>query len=497
MALENYVKFLRGTHAQYNALTSKDKDTLYFISDDNSEYGVLYLGSKIIAGGGQSETITLDSLKDITIASTGLEDGSLLVYDIETESWVNQPLDQVLQTVVDTMTGATDKLDGKVGLVPAPKAGEQNYFLRGDGSWAKVASESQIFEVIPEGEETHLQAIVRVVGDIKLNSGNIAIVKKLIANEKYEHTAYVFDGEWKAMSGNYNAENVYFDEDLLTTTAIGVIELENGQATIPAAGKNLKEVFNAIFVKEENPETIEPSVSVSLSQSGYFEVGKTVSVDYTATFNDGSYGYGPEPTGAEVTAWSVSNGISSKTTASGSFDDILITDNTAYRISATATYTEGSVPSTNTGNPYEVGKIAAGSKTGYSSYIRGFRPFFYGMDATDKGDIVYNSAFIRNLTNGGKYDSKKTLKFTAAELEGVKRFVVAIPSDAITSTRTGIVSATITSSLNADALEFYKELETTIEVQGADNYATTAAYRVWVYEPTSIAAEEIHEVVLE
>ena len=116
------------------------------------------------------------------------------------------------------------------------------------------------------------------------------------------------------------------------------------------------------------------------------------------------------------------------------------------------------------------------------------------MDATDKKDIVYNSAFIRNLTNGERYDSKKTLKFTAAELEGVKRFIIAIPSDAIT--RTGIVSATITSSLNANALEFYKELETTVEVQGADNYATTAAYRVWVYEPTSIAAEEIHEVVL-
>ena len=65
----------------------------------------MYLGSKIIAGSGHPETITLDSLKDITIASTGLEDGSLLVYDIETESWVNQPLDQVLQTVVDTMTG--------------------------------------------------------------------------------------------------------------------------------------------------------------------------------------------------------------------------------------------------------------------------------------------------------------------------------------------------------------------------------------------------------
>ena len=49
------------------------------------------------------------------------------------------------------------------------------------------------------------------------------------------------------MDGNYNAENVYFDEDLMTTTAVGVIKLTNGQATIPAAGKNLKEVFNTIF----------------------------------------------------------------------------------------------------------------------------------------------------------------------------------------------------------------------------------------------------------
>nr|DAP41131.1 MAG TPA: hypothetical protein [Caudoviricetes sp.] len=55
------------------------------------------------------------------------------------------------------------------------------------------------------------------------------------------------------MDGNYNAENVYFDEDLMTTSAIGNITLSNGQATIPAVGKNLKEVFQTIFVKESNP----------------------------------------------------------------------------------------------------------------------------------------------------------------------------------------------------------------------------------------------------
>lgn len=50
--------------------------------------------------------------------------------------------------------------------------------------------------------------------------------------------------------------------------------------------------------------------------------------------------------------------------------------------------------------------------------------------------------------------------------------------------------------MNADALDFYTELESTVAVQGKNGYATTVPYRIWVYEPTSIAAEEVHEVVL-
>ena len=34
------------------------------------------------------------------------------------------------------MTGATAKADGAAGLVPAPEAGENEMFLRGDGTWA-------------------------------------------------------------------------------------------------------------------------------------------------------------------------------------------------------------------------------------------------------------------------------------------------------------------------------------------------------------------------
>lgn len=491
MALENYVKFLRGTPQAYANLTQKDKDTLYFISEKDSNYGVLYLGSKLIAGGaGQPDAITLDNLKDVVISEIGLKTNSLLAYDAEQDQWINKNLDEI----INSMTGASEVLNGERGLVPAPLAGQQNHFLRGDGSWAKVATESNVFEVSPEGEETHLQAIARVVGSTEISSGDIAIIKELIANGKCQHTAYVYDDEWKAMDGNYNAESVYFDEDLLTTTAVGVIKLTNGQATIPAAGKNLKEVFNTIFVKEENPRTTKPSVSVTLTEAGNYEVGETVSVNYSVTFNDGTYSYGPEPTGATATSYTVTDGATNKLTQKGSFSDLLVTDNTNYRLTATVAHTEGNVPVTNTGNPYAAGKIAAGNAVGNSSYIKGFRPFFYGLDKTE--NVVYDSDLIRRLTNGGAYDASKTLTFTAADLVGVKRFIIAIPSNSIAGDRTGIVSANITSSMNADAFEFYEELGTTVSVKGANNYATTAAYRVWIYEPTSIAAEEVHSVVL-
>lgn len=48
------------------------------------------------------------------------------------------------QSKVDEMTGATADKDGTSGTVPAPKAGEENMFLRGDGTWAKVSGGSSI-----------------------------------------------------------------------------------------------------------------------------------------------------------------------------------------------------------------------------------------------------------------------------------------------------------------------------------------------------------------
>ena len=80
MALENYVKFLRGTPAAYENLLVKDNDTLYFISENNASTGTLYLGNKLIAGGEVTSATSLAELTDVLL-SENIDGGSLLVYE--------------------------------------------------------------------------------------------------------------------------------------------------------------------------------------------------------------------------------------------------------------------------------------------------------------------------------------------------------------------------------------------------------------------------------
>ena len=129
----NYVKFLRGTPEAFAKLAVKDSNTLYFISEKDATVGSLYLGAKLISASSSSITgeISIKDLKDVLIDNDLLVDGSILMYDYMSQKWVNKTLDEI---VVEVMKGATSASAGKAGLVPAPKAGEENKFLKGDGT---------------------------------------------------------------------------------------------------------------------------------------------------------------------------------------------------------------------------------------------------------------------------------------------------------------------------------------------------------------------------
>ena len=329
---------------------------------------------------------------------------------------------------------------------------------------------TQVYEVIPTEGQSHVDAITAAVGENALVAGDIAIVKDVISGDKYQYTAYVYNGSaWVAMDGNYNAENVYFDKDLITTSAVGNITLTNGQATIAATGKNLKQVFDTIFVKEKNPSVTQPSVSVSLAGAGAKEVGTKVTPSYTATFNAGKYEFGPA-TGCSITSWSVTdtNNAEPLSTAAGSFAEITVADDTNYKVTATGNFSEGVIPVTNVGNEYAAGKIAAGSKSATSSAITGYRNSFYGT-LTEKGELT--SDIIRSLGKSNKaLTNGSTFGITIPV--GAMRVVFAYPE-----TLRDVSSVKDVNGLNAEISGAFTK--STLSVEGLNNFQGIN-YKVYV-----------------
>lgn len=135
-------------------------------------------------------------------------------------------------------------------------------------------------------------------------NGEFAIVSTAIGETGVNtYTAYIYDAntdpaKWVALTGNYNAKNVYFDSDFVVTQAIGTItdsdiSAGNGSAPLDAEGKNLQEVLASLFAEAKNPVVTQPSASISVS-GGTNEVGQTFSLP-TATLridSIGSYSYG-------------------------------------------------------------------------------------------------------------------------------------------------------------------------------------------------------------
>ncbi len=365
------------------------------------------------------------------------------------------------------------------------------YFLTDTGELlrgAKNLGQANHYEGVRQDEETDAEVIARVTENVTLIKNDIFVVKTLIAEDKYSFTAYTYDGaNWCAMDGNYNAENIYFDKDFIVTEAIGTIkDLPNGQATLAANGKNLKEVLATLFAKEQNPTTTQPSVSLTASAMKAYEVGTKVTPSYTAAFNAGSYSYGPS-TAVTVTAWSITDTDSNElTTATGSFPELTVGDSTNYKITATATYGDGAIPKTNLGNEYAAGQIKAGTKSKDSAAITGYRSLFYGVVKTDTLD----SAVIRSLTNGGIYNASKTFNVSVSGDDGVG-IVVAIPAD---STRAGLKEVLLTTSMNANITADYA-VSTAVDVEGANGYAAKS-YKVYFYKPAKLTSGQTHKITL-
>lgn len=341
------------------------------------------------------------------------------------------------------------------------------------------------FDVVPNDSETDVAAITRVVGDAEVHTGDTAIVKRLIANDKTSYTAYVYDTEWKAMDGNYRADNVYFDDDITYTVAIGTLSKPSGSAKFSAKGKSVEQVLSGLMAQEANPSKSNPAVSFS-AQGGFgtFEIGTKKNLTYTAALSAGGYTYGPA-TGITAKSWTVScTGVTgTKSAATGSFDGV-VAEATAKKITATASYDAGAIPVTNLGNPYPAGQIKAGSASKDSNTLVGVRHMFYGV--VKSADFSLTSANIRTLHHEAA--AKKTIStFTAGA--GALKVVVALPSGY------NVTKVTLPSAMGADATADFVKQSGTVQVEGAEGY-TAAAYNVWVFEPASIPSTQSYSIVI-
>ena len=333
-------------------------------------------------------------------------------------------------------------------------------------------------------------SIADAVNNKTVNHGDICILKTLIAEDKYEYTAYIYnstsqaysESNWKAMDGNYSADNIYFDSDFTLAGDYSSIGNLKSGSTLSAKGKSLSEVMTSILTKQLNPTITNPSVTVTLNNADSYEVGTNVSPSYTAKLNLGSYTYDTE-TGVSVTSWTItdSNGTTQKSAESvnpksGTLSPIVVVDDTDYTISADCGYTAGNYAKDNLGQTTTL-KIDAGTASGTSAKITGFRYWFVG------GLSEISSSNIRGLNKVKSISS--TDIFKVSDFSGCTKFIVAIPSNL----KKTLKLVTLKNSMNLDiTTEFIKQ---TVNVEGANN-SIAVSYDVWVYSPAKLQNEEFN-----
>lgn len=461
----NYVKFQRGSKAAYDALKNAgklDENTLYFIypeGENANTIGALFMGTRAISGGDIITTAaSLDELADVIVTNAGAN--SFLVKD-SNGNWVAKTVDDVAALIQENM--------------------------------GEIAAPAQVFQGTLEEEETPTAAIARVIGDAVVVAGDSVILKKLIANDKYEYTAYVYDGSnWAAMDGNYNAENVYFGRDFTFTEGLGTVTIpSSGSKVVAAEGKNIEEFLASLFAARKLPNKTNPSVSVSSSSSKSYEVGTSVAPSYTTTFNKGSYTYGPD-TGVTVNSWSVTLGDETLTTASGTFASITIDDSYNKRITATANYSDGVAPKDNLGSvltdedELNTKQIKAGSASAQGAVISGFRKAFY---TSRVAPVELDSANIRAMT--AVTASNNSIKMSIAE--GAKQIVIAVPKGR------KVTEVADANAFGTDVFDSF--VKQTVSVGGADATAESIGsyakdYNVYVYSPAAALGANTYTVTI-
>lgn len=330
--------------------------------------------------------------------------------------------------------------------------------------------------------------------------GDVFVINTVINDTAYEQSAYSYDGtDWLAMTGCVDAEKVIMRGDITMAgnyTQVGnKTKTTSGTAEFSTAGKSVADILTEIFTATLQPTiTAAPSVSgFTLSGAGTVEAGTALSsVSLTAaTLNDGTYTYGPDPTGVVASAWAVSRVTSAGTVAITNLEAASLPADTddndgagfvigdeggdstvsSLKYTVTATHSAGDQALDNLGGDSSPAvAIASGTKSKTTSAYTPYRNYFYGASTSD-ADI--DSDFIRSLTKSNKAYTAGSV--TISVPAGTTRICIAC-----LATKTGVTLVVNETSMGADVTSTF--VQTTVDVEGANGY-TAVSYKVWTYEP--------------
>lgn len=368
---------------------------------------------------------------------------------------------------------AVEIVDGKaklkIGTSESSTFGNSEYF----GSDVKEAQVYQSSVLTASDEQDDITVIESLIPDeTEVQNGDIAIVKRYITGESgaISHTSYVYDSEigWAATDGNYSASNVFFKEDLMTTTAMGNISLTNGQAIIPAKGQNIVDVFNTIYVKEDNVSLKKSSPSAKLNSTTpvYYEIGTTGTRNITVSLNDdGEYKYGYLPLASELGTEVAGDSATTITTGTGT--GVVVTAENPYELTFNGTavtptsangatftlapeaqtamaemkmkgrvnYEKGGIPVSNLKKLYPAQRIAAGyddtdEASAFRWYIPYYTGFLYGDDAIVNHAAITASEITSKLEKAVDSTAYSKTKVTSATAtKAWRQYYIAYPKD--------------------------------------------------------------------
>lgn len=389
---------------------------------------------------------------------------------------LNTRTKQKVDTKSNWSTNNPVLLAGEIGV-----ESDTNLFKFGDGSkqWNDLpyagANEEQINDLIEAAADNVYMVTGTEAGDMadiasaveSPKKGDIAVVKRLIAAEKYSHTAYVYNGSaWEAADGNYDATNVYFASDLVITANIGVQTIDaSGSKTLETTGKNVKQVLDMIVASEKNPTITQPTASINSNNIGTKEVGTNIAIAYSFATNKGAYQFGPD-TAVTFDNYSASFNGETLNTSSGTFKQMQVTDDTNLTITGSVTHSDGAIPKTNLGNEYAAGQIKTKTLNPSKGTLKGFRGWFYGYKNGSNAIANPNaitSAEIRALSAPG------TSIPAQISTNQMKQMFFAIPK--------GVKTILTVADATNGAPQTVTKL-TDVMVEGANGYQAVA-YDVW------------------